>query len=55
VGVKEYKDIDSQERADLEAWVKTTYDIADDVLEEKVEAAFGLLLHIGSFIGVLSK
>lgn len=53
--VKEFKDLDSQERADILAWVKADYDIADDVLEEKVEAAFGLVLNIGSFIGVLSK
>lgn len=53
--VKEIEDLDSVERDILMQWVAKEYDIADDVLEKKVEAAFEIALSIAKFVGVLKE
>jgi len=49
----EIKDLSDQERSDLMVWAKAEYDIADDVLEAKVEAGLAMVLHLASFLGVI--
>lgn len=51
--LEELKALDDTSRADLNQWVKDTYDIADDVLETKVEKGIEVLLHLGEFLGVV--
>jgi len=53
--LEELKDMDASERAELNAWAKSTYDIADDVLEEKVEASVDVLLSVAVLVGKLTK
>ena len=47
--IPQYKDIDAEERVELNAWVAETYDIADDSVEEKVEQAFAILFQLSVF------
>lgn len=47
------KDLDAAERDDVLAWAKASYDIADDELEQKVEAGLELALSVAKFLGEL--
>ena len=49
------RDLDEAERADVNAWAKSTYDIADDQLEEKIEAGIDVLLSVAVLVGKLTK
>jgi len=48
---KQMADLSDQERKEVHAWAKAGYNIADDEVEKKVEAALGVALHIGQFLG----
>lgn len=50
---EEVKNLSSEDRAEMEQWLKATYDIADDKLEMKVEKGLALALHIAEFVGAL--
>lgn len=50
---KQLKDLDDAERLDLNAWAKSTYDIADDKVEEKIEKALEVAIHLAQFVGLL--
>jgi len=47
----EVKDISVEEKAELKVFIKDNYDIADDVIEAKVEKALDLLVEVGYFLG----
>lgn len=49
----ELADLSDAERADVHAWAKSTYDLADDKVEAMVESALGVALHLGQFLGKL--
>lgn len=53
--LEEIKDLDDSERAELNSWAKSEYDIKDDALEEKIEASIDVLLSIAVLVGKLSK
>lgn len=53
--VAEIKDLDTNERAELNDWAKVEYDIADDTLEAKVEASIDVLLSIAVLVGTMTK
>lgn len=50
----ELKAMDAAERGEMLAKLAAEYDIADDVLEAKVEAGVEWLLATGKFVGTLS-
>ena len=50
---KSIKDLDDASKKDVLDWAKANYDIADDALEAKVEAALELALHSAQFVGKL--
>lgn len=52
--LEQIKDLDQTERQDIDAWAVSTYDIADDALEKKVEGAVDVLLSIAVFVGELT-
>lgn len=41
---EELKDLDDEERMELQTWFATEFDLADDVAEEKIEAIFNWLV-----------
>lgn len=51
----EYKDLDDAERTELNSWVQAKYDIKNDELEEKIEAAFDAAFSVGKLLGAFSK
>lgn len=53
MALKEIKDLDDLERADLLQRVKSSYDIADDIVEKKVEDGLDLVLHIAQYVGAV--
>lgn len=53
VVLKQFKDLDDAERQALNEWAKKEYDIADDMLEMKIEAAFDVVFSVGKLIGAL--
>jgi len=52
--LEELKDLDEVERRDVLDWAKAEYDLADDVLEARVEAGLGLVLELARFLGELN-
>lgn len=52
---KEVADLDDEERADLNAYVKANFDIADDRLEAVVEEAFQIALSASKIVSLLKK
>lgn len=50
---EEIKDLDAAEKAELDAWIKQEYDIADDELEAKIEKGLSLVLSLAEFVGAL--
>ena len=54
VAVKdELKSMSAEDRASLMAEVAVEFDIADDVLEAKIEGGLDLVLHIAQYLGVV--
>lgn len=53
LALEQFKSASDEDRAAVLAELKAKYDIADDVLEAKVEAAVEWLLATGKFLGVL--
>ena len=53
--LEELRDMDDSERAEMNSWAKSTYDIADDILEEKIEAGVDVLLSVAVLVGKLTK
>ena len=53
--IEEVRDLDPVEMDLLNKWVAKEYEISDDVLEKKIEAAFDLALSIAKFVGVLKE
>lgn len=49
----ELKDLSSEEQEQLSEWMKTEYDILDDELEDKLEAAFDVVIAIVALVGKL--
>ncbi len=49
----ELKDLDESERAELNTWFATEFDLADDEAEEKVEAIFEWILATADAIEVI--
>lgn len=49
----ELKALDPQQRADLLSKLSAEYDLANDVLEAKIEAGIEWLLSTGKFVGIL--
>ena len=50
---KALKELSDADRADVMSWAKTSYNLADDDLEEKIEKALSVALHLGQFVGML--
>lgn len=46
---EEYKNLSDEQKAELIAWVKQDFDIADDKLEKKIEAGLAMLVHASEF------
>lgn len=53
LAIEEFKSLDDVSKGELMAKLKAEYDIADDVLEAKVEAGMSALLELGKFLGTL--
>lgn len=53
--LEQIKALDEAERADVNAWVQQTYDIAEDELEFKIEAGIDVVLSIAKLVGLLTK
>lgn len=53
VAIDEFANLDQEEKGKLMAALAAEYDIADDVLEAKVEEGVALLVQLGKFVGVL--
>lgn len=52
--VKEIESMADDARAELEAKLKSEFDIADDKLEMKIEAGVDWILSTGKFLGVVT-
>ena len=46
----EYKDLSQDEKNDIVIFLKAKFDIADDLLESKIEEAFALLLKVEDLV-----
>ena len=51
--IPELKDLDPVEKAELMELIKADYDLADDILEAKVEQAFNVVLSIAVLVGIM--
>lgn len=51
----ELKDLDDEERKELVELFKADFDLADDVLEQKIEEGFAVALQLAKFITGLPK
>jgi hypothetical protein len=51
----EIRSLDKEKLADLVLWVKGEFDIADDEIEKKVEAALDILVGIFGFLKTVIK
>jgi len=51
----ELKDLDLEEKHDIEKWAKNKFDIPNDKLEKKIEKGFNVLISIADFGGTFAK
>lgn len=49
----EIKDLSVEERAQLDAYIQSEFDIANEELEVKIEKGLALALHVAEFVAVL--
>ena len=51
--LKQALNISKEQKAELKDWIQTTYDIKDDVLEEKVERGLSIVIELAHFVGAI--
>lgn len=51
--VAQWKGASEEQKKEVYDWAKAEYDIADDMVEAKVEAGVSLVLEVGRFVGAL--
>ena len=51
----EFKDLDSEEKAELKDFVNTEFDIANDKLESVIEKAVGIAIELSNIAQLFSK